>query len=169
MPRVCRQLLPAAFLLAVAVLACSAFEIGINRAGGPDVQVSYPGATDSYYRAVSAGTMTGAWTIIDMQLGTEGAQSFTDDGALTAGVFRVYRIQEVGLTNALDADEDGIDDLYEINDSMLDGLDPADAGLDYDQDGYDNLTEYGVGTDIHASNPPPQIVITYPADGTVLP
>ncbi len=58
-----------------------------------------------------------------------------------------YYVQRVAITNALDTDQDGIDDVYELNRSFLDPLDQIDGTQDLDGDGFINVQEYQRGTD----------------------
>jgi alpha-tubulin suppressor-like RCC1 family protein len=54
-----------------------------------------------------------------------------------------------------DDDNDGIPDSYEDTYAFLDPLNPADALLDQDEDGYSNLQEYLVGTNPYDENSHP--------------
>ena len=55
-----------------------------------------------------------------------------------------------------DADNDGIPDTFEDNYSYLDPLNAADALLDEDGDGYSNVREYRVGTDLDDTDSHPR-------------
>lgn len=56
---------------------------------------------------------------------------------------RFYRVQQVSIQEPLDLDDDGIDDVYELNHRpFLDPLDPSDAARVPDGDGYTTLEEY---------------------------
>ena len=48
-----------------------------------------------------------------------------------------------------DDDNDGLPDVFEQSNEGLDPLVGSDAGLDFDKDGLDNLSEYQLGTDIN--------------------
>lgn len=53
---------------------------------------------------------------------------------------------EIDLRPGIDTDGDGIPNVWEWRNG-LDFLDPADAALDFDRDGYDNLQEFRLNTD----------------------
>jgi hypothetical protein len=61
-----------------------------------------------------------------------------------------YAVLEVPQAAPLDADHDGIDDIFETGLSFLDPLDPADAGEDEDEDGVTNYVEYLQGRNLAA-------------------
>ena len=81
--------------------------------------------------------------------GTLSAGAFTsveDGSARGQSVF--YRVREVPLITPLDLDQDGIDDVYELNrPELLNPLYNVDAQDDFDGDGLTNLEEYRAGSD----------------------
>ncbi|MBU0678744.1 MAG: hypothetical protein KJ626_11575 [Verrucomicrobia bacterium] len=159
------------FLAVVALIVSRAedFSVFLRIEDAQDAAVDYPAQTDSYYRSLSAASPTGAWTIIDMQLGQTAVQTFLDAGIVGSADRQLYRLQEIALTDTGDADEDGMDDVWELRHPPLDGLNPTDASQDFDEDGYSNFEEYQVGADPNRSNAAPVIAITYPRDGSVIP
>lgn len=61
---------------------------------------------------------------------------------------RFYRVQQVSILAPLDLDEDGMDDVYELERApLLHPLRPMDAFEDLDGDYRTNLDEYRLGTD----------------------
>jgi alpha-tubulin suppressor-like RCC1 family protein len=72
-----------------------------------------------------------------------------DPSPLASDVAIFYRIRAVPRAQPLDLDGDGIDDFFELRHAtLLNPLNPADAALDSDFDGYSNLAEYRAGTDL---------------------
>ena len=69
---------------------------------------------------------------------------------------RQYENFDVDLS---DSDNDGLNNQYENFYSFLDPENPLDADDDYDNDGYDNLSEYQNGSDPTSSS-------SYPGDGS---
>ncbi len=67
-----------------------------------------------------------------------------DDGGLYVADTWNHRVQSLGFI--LDADGDGMDDLWEDSNG-LDSSDPNDWAYDHDGDGLSNIGEYRVGTD----------------------
>ena len=61
----------------------------------------------------------------------------------------------IGDNADLDDDGDGMTDFFEIGHFGLDPLDPSDAVLDFDGDGYTNVEEFNAGTDLLNPNSVP--------------
>ncbi|NKB23501.1 MAG: hypothetical protein GKR87_03795 [Kiritimatiellae bacterium] len=72
-------------------------------------------------------------------------------------------VQRVDLTNALDTDADGIDDVYELQ--YFNPLNPADASQDLDSDQISNLDEYQYGKDPTQADPATILSSSSPAHG----
>src|SRR5262249_35470201 len=121
------------------------------------MQVSYPASANLYYtlyRATNPADMGTAnlsqrALAVDLRVGTNGT-GFLTDAAPPPGMTSVfYRVKVARLDQPGDTDQDGIDDVYELqHPAFLNPLDPADAGLDFDGDGLSNLYEY-----LHGANP----------------
>jgi len=67
---------------------------------------------------------------------------------LSNGAHHYFMLRSVSLDTPLDADRDGIDDLFEWFTPPLNPLDATDALLDWDQDGATNVEEYLLGTQL---------------------
>ncbi len=67
---------------------------------------------------------------------------------LSNGAHHYFMLKSVSLDAPLDADRDGIDDLFEWFTPPLNPLDATDALLDWDQDGATNVEEYLLGTQL---------------------
>lgn len=81
---------------------------------------------------------------------------------------RFWRVRRLARVEAVDSDQDGIDDVYELtHPSSLDPLNPLDAWLDPDRDGRSSLAESLLGTD--SGRPDGLTVIrgTSPAEGDI--
>ncbi|MBN1268648.1 MAG: DUF5060 domain-containing protein, partial [Kiritimatiellae bacterium] len=114
---------------------------------GDDVVVEYTAETDSYYRIHSRPLLDrGAWTARRFDLVTNDVQSWIHNTVLSSTQTFFYKIERVLLTNALDYDLDGLNDVYELNDSTVDPMDP-DGDDDLLLDGDEVLTYYSSPVD----------------------
>jgi len=123
--------------------------------------LSFPSQTSSYYR-IKTGTslVPYNWTYTNMMLGTDAGLTWTDSG-FTNEVLRFYYIEEVLQQYAGDADDDGLNDVRELQinanpltvdedgDGMTDWWEIMFMGSmtngplgDYDADGVNNWTEF---------------------------
>ena len=110
------------------------------------VQVSYRSDDGFYYVLERREQPTQPGVAVALRLGAEGIAMLEDSSA--PGGMAFYVVKKVLLTQPLDTDTDGMDDVYELNRSaFLDPLDPADADRDEDDDGFTNLAEYQNETD----------------------
>src|SRR5436190_8684094 len=99
----------------------------------------------SYYILYSGTIVTNVSQPIAMALGTSGSLSLQDASPQTAAQF--YRVARIPLTQPLDSDGDGIDDVFELSyPGCLNPLDATDASVDCDGDGRSNLQEFYDGT-----------------------
>jgi hypothetical protein len=127
-------------------LPCAgAFEISLKHNFGTNWRLEFPGQTNFYHQIQWAPTLAGPWSVVSIQVGTNGTQAWTNSvPATNTSVF--FRVLRVATSNPLDADHDGMDDLYELRWSFLNPIDPSDASQDQDGDGLTNLGEYLYGT-----------------------
>ena len=103
--------------------------------------------TNSYYILLRGEALTNITTPMALTLGTSDSAQLTDNTPISAA-WTFIRVLRVPLTQPLDLDKDGIDDIYELRHAnFLDPLNPADALQDFDHDGITNLQEYRAGTD----------------------
>src|SRR3954447_7199537 len=88
--------------------------------------VEFSGDAASYYILYSGSVVTNISQPIALVVGTAGAMQLQDTTAQIAAQF--YRIAQVPITQPLDSDGDGIDDVFELNyPGCLNPLDPSDA------------------------------------------
>ncbi len=134
------------------------------------ITLSWASCPDHLYEVqVSDGSPQTSWQRKGLMVGGDGATSWTDTNA-PAYVQRFYRVQRLrfdgdedsdGLTNLqefnrgtdlhdVDTDGDGMFDLWEVSNG-LDPLNPADAQVDSDGDGYSNLQEHALHTKPNAT------------------
>lgn len=128
-------------------------------------RVLHSSDTDSYYLLVRGTEVTGITWAVDAALGRDVAGQLSDPALLGPSASAFYRVLQVPIAHPLDTDGDGIDDVFELRHrAFLNPLDPADALLDFDQDGVSNLEEYRRGTD---PSQPPLLTLreTSPANG----
>lgn len=152
-------------------LTAQDFQVDIVPVAPDDVEVRVESETDYYYTLFFGNSVTNLKVPADIDWGQEEVTTLRDSGVLSDGSVTsgFYRVRRVPASNPLDTDNDGIDDAYELDSPILDPLDADDATEDYDLDGFNNLTEYQVNADPMTYDPPPEIRITYPHDGIVLP
>ncbi|MFH0953557.1 MAG: hypothetical protein V1873_04440 [Verrucomicrobiota bacterium] len=129
-------------------LAAYSFTVTGQRGPAREPVIGFDGNTSSYFQIHQAASATGRFTVVGMELGLSGAQSWTNTGFLAgSNEFLLYKVRRVPQTNSLDEDQDGMPDVYELHRSFLDPLNPADAQQDQDGDGLFNLGEFQYGSD----------------------
>ena len=101
--------------------------------------------TNHYYlllRGTNITVLTGA---VAMALGTGHTVTLLDTNRPAYTGF--YQVEELPLSQALDSDGDGMDDVFELTyPGCLNPFDPSDSGVDCDADALSNLQEYLAGT-----------------------
>ena len=113
----------------------------------PDVVVEFTANVESYYHVMTTESLDNPWNVSGMKLGTPGPASWTDPGALRSCDRRFYRLLQIPRAQPRDEDEDGMNDVYELEHAEHDPLDAADAAEDPDSDGLENLPECAWTTD----------------------
>jgi hypothetical protein len=112
----------------------------------------------SYYTLYTGSNVTNINQPIALALGTAGSLSMQDTTPQVGAQF--YRVAQIPLTQPLDSDGDGIDDVFELSyPGCLNPLDATDASADCDGDGRSNLQEYYDGTNPALADAPPRLVI----------
>lgn len=112
-------------------------------------------AHEPFYYVLERIETDGRHTPVDMMLGFEGEATMTDPAPQAGATPDSYFIRNIPLDRPQDGDGDGIDDVYELQHAdFLDPQDPADASLDWDNDGFTNLAEYQNGTDPEVPDQP---------------
>ncbi len=111
-----------------------------------DFRIEIPSATTDYH-LVQAAPSVSNWGLTGLVLGVQGTQTWQDADVFPLQSRQFYRVRSRDVTQPLDSDGDGIDDVYELRRPLLlNPLDPADAAIDADADGLANLAEYERGT-----------------------
>ena len=112
--------------------------------------LEFPSLTSEYHLVSTCSRLTNAdWGLTGLVLGAEGVTAWRDEGALARTPQRYYRISSRPVSQPVDSDGDGIDDVYEMRHAaLLDPLRPGDAALDADSDGLSNQQEYAHGSDL---------------------
>ncbi|NCC53187.1 MAG: hypothetical protein EOM20_18515, partial [Spartobacteria bacterium] len=134
-----------------------AFSVGIGLVTSQEVRVAVQSDTNAYYIMFGADSVTQSMPALGMALGAENELVFTDTRHATNHIF-FYKAGKIDRQHPADMDEDGMDDVFELERPFLDALGAADAIQDEDRDGYSNLREYLEGSCLtnryHAPNPP---------------
>jgi hypothetical protein len=112
----------------------------------------------SYYILYRGSVVTNITQPISIALGVAGSLILQDTSSQTTAQF--YRVARIPLTQPLDSDGDGMDDVFELTYAgCLNPLDPTDASVDCDGDGRSNLQEYYDGTNPVLADAAPRLVI----------
>lgn len=115
--------------------------VQIQRTGN-DIHLIFPTDPKSYYIVRSGSDLEALNQPIDMALGTGLIETLIDAGILATRPERgFYRLEKVLRNQPKDTDGDGINDVLELQHTFLDPLNPADAELDFDNDGFSNRSE----------------------------
>lgn len=124
------------------------YVIGYTNDNSGDGHVAYFSRTNFYYLLYRGTNVDTAGAPIAVKLGQNGVDEMIDPSPpVNAGVDS-YTVENRPLTQPLDVDGDGIDDVFELlRPAILNPLDPSDALADADGDGRTNLREYLDGTD----------------------
>lgn len=171
--KVARRLLLSATTLSIPYIAFAQSDqfrvqsITVDENG--ELAIEFPSTDGSYYLLKRGDTVDITDQGVDGEIGVDGIGVLRDveiDGRTQS----FYIIEKISADEPLDMDEDGMDDVFEIQfKAFLDPFDPSDADLDFDDDGNSNLKEYQDGTD--PSLPPlasPKIVEVAPFNGEAM-
>jgi hypothetical protein len=112
--------------------------------GHVELQFETQQGTNCYIQVWAADSVTGNWQVIDLDWGQAGRQKWVDSKTPQSAGQRFYRLRKCFLAAPEDADNDGIDDAFEMRHPRLDPLNPRDAAEDWDGDGQCNLEEYRI-------------------------
>ncbi|MBL9167659.1 MAG: VCBS repeat-containing protein [Verrucomicrobiales bacterium] len=119
--------------------------------------IPYSSSREFYFTLYRTNLITHTETPIALQRGVDGTGTFIDSTAPAGATLENYRLLAVPLERPVDADGDGLDDLYELDrPQILNPLDPTDASEDADHDGYTNKAEYENGTNPEVPDAPPE-------------
>jgi hypothetical protein len=120
--------------------------------------VQFGADASSYYILYRGAVVTNINQPISLALGAAGSLTLQDFSAQTSAQF--YRVAQIPVSQPLDVDADGMDDVFELTYSgCLNPLDPTDASVDCDGDTRSNLQEYFDGTNPILADAAPNLVI----------
>ncbi|MBN1268367.1 MAG: right-handed parallel beta-helix repeat-containing protein, partial [Kiritimatiellae bacterium] len=115
--------------------------------------LGFDGTTASYYQVWAKNSLTGQWALVrGVMLGEDGTQTWVDATAELEHESLYYRVRQIPVETPCDADNDGMDDVFELRIAGLDPLDPNDAGEDWDNDDLPNVDEYHYGSSLTNSD-----------------
>lgn len=77
------------------------------------MELVFAAKSANYYEVWSAKDVTGEWRNTAMLLGVDGEQTWLEDGAVGDGI-RYYRLVGRPRSESADADNDGLDDVFEL-------------------------------------------------------
>ena len=135
--------------------AADEFPLSFQIQTNGDLRMEFPALTSDYYfvRSTEDLLTNSAWALTGLVLGVDGNLAWQDANVVIRDLQRFYRVVARDVTQPLDSDGDGIDDVYELRHAeFLDPLDPQDAAQDADGDGVDNQHEYAHGMDPQAAD-----------------
>ncbi len=119
---------------------------GLSLGAGGAPRVSHSADMAHYFVLLRGSTLSDLSHPIDARLGSGATGELSDPAPLASVAF--YRVLQIPLSDPLDLDRDGMDDVYELNRApALDALNPADALQDADGDLRSNLAETEAGSD----------------------
>jgi hypothetical protein len=121
-------------------------------------KITFDPKPNSYYILLKGNVVTSINAPVALTLAETEISDTQSSGALPRGF---YQLREVLRSAPFDSDNDGIDDVYELQHAtFLNPLNSADASLDPDGDGFTYLDEYRLNT-----TPLAGLVETSPANG----
>src|SRR5262245_23853178 len=109
------------------------------------VHLRYLADTNSYYILYRGDTVASVSTASALALGIDGIADLAEPAPVSSSA-AFYRVRRVPVLAPLDLDQDGIDDVYELNHApLLSPLNATDAGLP-DGNGKTQLEAYLIAT-----------------------
>ncbi|OQA29764.1 MAG: hypothetical protein BWY59_00099 [Verrucomicrobia bacterium ADurb.Bin345] len=134
------------------------------RGTGDGFEFSYASDTGMYYQVWSRGGLTtGSWSLAGMLLGSSGTQWWAAARSVSVFNEHYYRLRQIPRTQPYDEDNDGLDDVAELE------LGTEPLIRDTDGDGLNDGPEVCMGLDPLRSNEAVRIVIHSPKNGGKLP
>ena len=109
------------------------------------LRMTWAGDTNSYYKIWEChDLMTQVWAMTNMTLGADAQMAWIIPPPADDSYCHFYRVVPAAITNSLDEDGDGMDDVWELRN----GLNPvlADGAQDADTDGLSNFQEFKGGS-----------------------
>ena len=106
-----------------------------------ELHMTWSSDTNSYYRIYAChDLMAQTWTLTNMLLGNTSQTAWSRPSPTGTPDYCFYRISQLAVTNAGDADADGMDDVWELYYNLNPII--ADGDADADTDGLSNFQEY---------------------------
>ena len=125
------------------------------------ISVGFEADAQSYYLLRRSEDLTSFEEILAIQFGTDGSFEMTDPLGNQDSIQSFYQVQRADIADPMDLDEDGIDDITEINmQEFFDPLNRLDGLEDFDLDGASNSDELRDGTDPFVNESPPIVSVS---------
>ncbi|MDD4734525.1 MAG: hypothetical protein PHP44_00305 [Kiritimatiellae bacterium] len=124
------------------IFAEESLRLGLERKENA-VSIIYDGQEGVYYQLLTAHSLTDpVWSVANMQLGEARRKEWEQPSPSGETSVCFYKLLQIPQNQPRDADEDGMDDVFELNTPGLNPLEQGDAEMDFDGDGLCNGEEY---------------------------
>lgn len=139
-------------------------QISIERRNADSVELAFISSDQSYYVLEEASSLSSSFTATQMQIGTPPQNTFSVE---TSAPARFFRVNVRPLSEPLDSDGDGFDDVYELKRyPALNPLLAIDPDGDLDGDEISNAEEAALGWDPTSRQSPTPVELGHSPGGT---
>jgi len=129
-------------LIGAVCLLAGEFRIRDAKNEKGEMRLEFESGADECVQIWVCDSLTSSWEVLDVEWGRGGKHAWIDTSTLEDLGYRFYRVHKCPLTSPGDADGDGIDDVFELQDPDLNPVDESDADKDFDGAGTSKLEDY---------------------------